>query len=127
MNKSIFKSKVFWVNAVALAAMMFPAVAEWLKQNPVAFTAVLGAVNILLRFVTSGKVTLTGDDSTPSGGAVLIALGFLAFLALPACTPEQLQAARNVPIRACVITDHGTACYSAKEGFSAEVDARSGK
>lgn len=60
MQKTILQSKTFWVQMATLASAMVPAVQEFLAQNPVEFVAVLAAVNVLVRFVTSGKVTLIG-------------------------------------------------------------------
>lgn len=50
-----YLSRTFWVNAVALFSLLVPDVREWLESNPVEFTTALGAVNVLLRFVTYGK------------------------------------------------------------------------
>lgn len=58
-----YLSRTFWVNAVALVALLFPEVRVWLEENPVEFTTALGAVNVLLRFVTVGKCSV----STTSG------------------------------------------------------------
>jgi hypothetical protein len=46
---------------------------------------------------------------------------------LPSCTPQQLAAARAVPIKGCITTDLGKICYSAKDGLTGEIDATSGK
>lgn len=50
-----YLSRTFWVNVVALFSLLVPDVREWLEANPVEFTTALGAVNVLLRFVTYGK------------------------------------------------------------------------
>lgn len=44
---------------------MVPAFGDFLRRNPQGFVAFLGAVNIILRFVTSGKVWLFPDDDPP--------------------------------------------------------------
>lgn len=45
----------------------------------------------------------------------------------PSCTPQQMEAARGIPVKGCVQTDQGTVCYSSKGGLSYEVDVRSSK
>lgn len=71
------------------------------------------------------------DAAGKSGGAlpllVLVCAAAALMGGLPSCSPAQLAAASRFPIRACVVTDQGTVCYSAKGGLSAEIDARSGK
>jgi hypothetical protein len=128
MNKSILLSKTFWVQVASVLSLLVPAVNEWLKANPVEFVAALAALNILVRFVTSGKVSLTGDDSSSSGTSVLLFVaagiaGTAAVGTLPSCSPAQIEAMRRTPIRACVVTEQGRICYSAKDGLSAEIDA----
>jgi hypothetical protein len=58
MNKNILTSKTFWVQAATVAAAFFPQVQSWLSTNPEAVIGVVAAVNVLVRFATSGKVTL---------------------------------------------------------------------
>lgn len=132
MNKSIFLSKTFWLQAAALLSLLFPPVKAWFDANPVEFVAALAALNVLLRFATSGKVSLTGGEDATGGsngsgtiGCVLVfaTVGAAAVGTLPSCSPAQLEAARSVPIRACVVTDHGVVCYSSKSGLSAEIRA----
>ncbi len=71
----IYLSGTLWLTVAALLAMIFPAVKEWIENNPVEITSVLGAVNVLLRFITAGKYEIKEfpDDSeeekeTASGG-----------------------------------------------------------
>lgn len=54
MDKSILQSKVFWFNVLTLAAT----VSGYLPAEYAAPVAAI--VNIMLRFVTSQPVTLTG-------------------------------------------------------------------
>ena len=61
MSKNILKSKTFWVNALAGAAAFFPAVKEFIAQNPEGFVGVLTAVNVIVRFFTRGRVTVFTD------------------------------------------------------------------
>lgn len=131
--KSLLQSKTFWVQVIAFIAALFPVVQEWIAKNPESTIAALGAVNILVRFGTSGRIVLFGSGETESntgnngasGGNVPLWLvaGATAVLmgGLPSCSPEQLAAARAVPIRIGITTDHGTAAYSSKRGI--EVDA----
>ena len=58
MNKSLLQSKTFWVQVVTFAAAFVPAVQEWLTANPEQFIGALAAVNVIVRFVTKGKVSL---------------------------------------------------------------------
>lgn len=76
-SKSFLKSKTFWLNALAVVSTLIPAVGEWVEANPVEILAVLAAVNVLLRFVTSGKISLGWDSDGASGKAsgLLLALG----------------------------------------------------
>lgn len=69
-----------------------------------------------------------GKGGSGGPGLSLWVLGFsaLCLLALPACTAEQWQAIRGVPVKACYTDDKGnSACYSTKDGI--EVDVGSGK
>lgn len=59
----IYLSGTLWLTVAALLAMIFPQVKEWLENNPVEITSVLGAVNVLLRFLTSGKREINFPDS----------------------------------------------------------------
>ena len=78
-----------------------------------------------------------GEDAmtkTPRGGSMgglplWVLIGTLAGLVgcLPACSTSQLAVLKQMPLRACVVTDQGTVCYSTKDGISAEVDAHSRK
>lgn len=57
MSKSIFASKTFWTNAVALVAMIAQGVTGKEVMNLEVQAAILSFVNILLRFVTKDPVT----------------------------------------------------------------------
>ena len=50
---------------------------------------------------------------------------------LPSCSTDSAAATwaalRSVPIKTCVITDYGSACYSSKGGIEIDVDSESGK
>jgi hypothetical protein len=76
-NKGILKSKTFWVQVLSVLTALVPAVQQWIKANPVEFLAALAAVNVLVRFATSGKVTLfPSDDDTSGNGSSLGAGAF---------------------------------------------------
>ena len=60
LMKTIWKSKTFWLQVVTLASALVPQVQTFIVANPVEFAAVLAAVNTLMRFATSGKVSLVG-------------------------------------------------------------------
>lgn len=57
-TKPITRSKTAWVNAIIAVASLFPAAAQWVSENPQATLLALGAINLALRLVTKGKVTL---------------------------------------------------------------------
>lgn len=137
-TKSILQSKTFWLQVITFIAVFFPAVQAWLVKNPETAMGVIGAVNVLLRFATSGKISLSGAGETKdnmaggrSGGTWLLVMGLgigtAAVGLLPSCSPDQLAAARAVPVRGCVLTKYGTACYSSKSGIDLTVDADSRK
>ncbi len=133
MSKSIFFSKTFWLQVAALVSAMFPAVQDWLIKNPVQFVVVLAALNVIMRFLTSGKVSIL-DDTLPTNGIGFwfsLAMGSLASMALSgalaSCSQDQIAAARAIPVKACYVTNQGKVCYSNVEGLSAEIDATSGK
>jgi len=91
-TKSILASKTVWVQVIAFLSTFIPAVGDWLRANPVEFVAALGAVNVLVRFITSGSITIfpgdTGTTTGTSGGTSLfIVCGTAAALmgSLPSC------------------------------------------
>jgi hypothetical protein len=66
--KPWWQSKTVWLNVLALLSMAVPAVREWVEKNPVEPMAVLSALNLLVRFVTSGKISIFGDDDDSLSG-----------------------------------------------------------
>lgn len=137
--KSFLQSKTIWLQIVAVLCMFIPAVKGWFAANPVEFVAALGALNVLVRFCTSGKVTVFADatgSQSQSGGtsgmtlllACATAAG-LGVLSLPSCTAASsiIPALRGIPIRTYLLTDYGTASYSSKSGIGLTVDRRSRK
>lgn len=146
-SKNILLSKTFWLQVVALASMLFPPVRAWVESNPVAFVSALGALNVLLRFVTSGEVSFsppaddkdfpetmdgdgTDDRTAGSGGTMLLLVGSLAGLwsFLPSCSASSMDAVKQVPVQACYIDRAGnTVCYSTVTGVAVTVDRRARK
>jgi hypothetical protein len=132
-TKSIFQSKTFWVNLIVLVSAFFPPVKAWLAANPETAIGAVTAVNVLLRFITSGRISLFGagerDDAGNGLGMVLIWIGMTAGLVmgLPSCSPETREVLKMIPIRSAITTDYGTVGYSSKSGISIYVDRRSGK
>lgn len=57
-----YLSYILWTNLAALASMLLPSVRDWLANNPIEFTAALGAVNTLLGFFSRGTIQLAGED-----------------------------------------------------------------
>lgn len=70
-SKSIFRSKTFWLQVVTVASVLSPQVRAFVALNPVEATAMIAALNTLLRFATSGRVTLLSskeDEEGQNGG-----------------------------------------------------------
>lgn len=114
-NTPWYLSRTFWVNAAALLALLMPAVRDWLESNPVEFTAALGAVNVLLRFVTVGKYQFAepagdqdggADESAPrashtsgaGGSALLLMIGMSLVMMTWACSSTDKQTAASVAL-----------------------------
>lgn len=133
--KTILSSKTFWVQVMALASLAFPAVHAWVTANPVGFAAAWAGLNVLVRFATSGKVSLTGQDSgegkvgsgmVPALVAACTAVGIGC--SLPSCSASQVEAARGVPVKACYVDPGGaTVCYSSTGGLEIRVERRGAK
>ena len=118
----IYLSGVLWLTIVTLVAMIFPTAKEWLEANPVEVTSVLGAVNVILRFITSGKKKLSGveeefaesagdqdggaDESAPrashtsgaGGSALLLMIGMSLVMMTWACSSADKQTAASVAL-----------------------------
>lgn len=61
-TKSFFKSKTMLVNGVVVIASFFPSVRDWMQAHPDTTMQLVAGANLLLRTITSGKVTLFGSD-----------------------------------------------------------------
>lgn len=121
-RKSILRSKTFWLQMLALGAAFFPGVQAWIAANPVDAVGVLAAANVIVRFITSGQVTLFSEevDGGSSGGVMLLlgmgtAVGIMG--ALPSCTASQVEALRGVPVRIGIEGRDAAASYSSKGGL----------
>lgn len=122
-TKSIFLSKTFWTQVIALASLLSPQVRDWVSQNPVEFAAAWAALNILVRFATRGEISILGTESPEdsSGGSgslpLLVVMGTAAGLlgaALPSCAPGEF------PMKATVQLEEGSLSYSSKGGLEME-------
>lgn len=120
-----YLSRTFWINAAALISLLVPAVRDWLESNPVEFTTALGAVNVLLRFVTVGKYQFAepagdqdggADESAPrashtsgaGGSALLLMIGMSLVMMTWACSSVDKQTAASVALTdGQVVVIHG--------------------
>ena len=95
-TKSFLLSKTFWLQIVAVASVMVPQVQAWLASNPVDCIAVFAAINVLVRFVTKGAVSIFPPEEKSggvSGGTTLLVLwlglSMTVVGTLPSCVPGQ--------------------------------------
>lgn len=110
-----YLSRTLWINVAALLSLLVPSVRDWLAANPIEFTSALGAINVLLRFVTVGKYQLaepTGDqdggadESAPrashtsgaGGSALLLMIGMSLVMMTWACSSTDKQTAASVAL-----------------------------
>ena len=58
-NKKPWLSKTLWINAViAIGALAYPPVAEYVSSHPDLVLTAMAALNIVLRLVSKDKITL---------------------------------------------------------------------
>jgi hypothetical protein len=146
-TKHLLQSKTVWLNLIALLLLLWPAARSWMAANPMEPLAALGALNILVRWITSDAVSLfpngtnevtpeaAGQDATGENQgrripAWLLPAGLAGVMGfpLPGCIPFTPAAAQNMPVKACYIDRSGNqVCYSTAEGLTATVDRRGGK
>lgn len=130
--KPILKSKTIWLQILTALSLLLPPMQDWLKANPEQPVAVLIALNVIVRFFTSGKVTLfANDESAGTAGpgiadklpawALVLATGSLA--GLIGCTLPGCSGPNKLPIHATILTDYGTIGYSSKGGIDVNVNA----
>ena len=122
-KKSILLSKTFWLQVVSVLSLMIPQVKAWLDTNPEQVLAVFAALNVLVRFISSGKVSIFSGDKENSGSAgglspcvlgIACAVG-LAVGGLPSCSPSTVRA---FPITFRMAGPDWDVGYSAKSGIS---------
>ncbi len=89
---------------------------------------VLAVVLARLVIFLVGKLGGSSSSAGAAGTVLVIGLaGVLGFL-LPACSPAQLDAVKQTPVKVCYVDEDGNqVCYSTKDGVSATVDRRSRK
>ena len=155
-TKPWWKSKTVLLNVLALLALTVPAVAQWLKANPVEAAAVLSAVNLLVRFATQGKVTIFSDDESGNGSADtgvggnatgdvrgagpggdykqrasgfpwLVVSACAACGFLTSCGSAWVQTLKELPITIGIEGEHGTYGYNPETGLNIAVKVREEK
>jgi hypothetical protein len=125
-TKHALASKTVWVQIVAVLSLLVPVVRDWLASNPVEFVAVLAAVNVIVRFITRGKISVfaagnAAEEKTAGGSGglpLLIVWGTaagLCFTALPSCS-----ALAGLPIKFTAQLEEGALSYSSKGGLQME-------
>lgn len=125
-TKHALASKTVWVQIVTVLSLLVPVVRDWLASNPVEFVSVLAAVNVIVRFVTRGKVSVFAADATGektvgggSGGLPLLIVwgtaAGLCFTALPSCS-----AFEGLPLKFTAQLEEGALSYSSKGGLQME-------
>ena len=122
-SKTILLSKTFWVQVVTVLSLAVPQVRDWLNANPESFVAALAAINLLVRFATSGRVIIfgAGESEKPPGGngdltglLLMIGMGAATMGALPSC------ASGEFPMKVTAILEEGALSYSSKGGLEME-------
>ena len=83
VRKPIWRSKTFWLQVITLLSLVFPQVQDFISKNPEQFVSVIAALNVIVRFATSGRVTLfsSGDEEShggTSGWMPLLTAGLVA-------------------------------------------------
>lgn len=58
MEKSVLKSKTFWMNVLMAISPLVPQVGEFVKGNPELFASIWAVLGIAIRFVTKEKIVL---------------------------------------------------------------------
>ena len=51
-------SKTVWMNLIVAIAAFVPPVQDWIGKNPEQFAWVFTAINVVLRLISKGKITL---------------------------------------------------------------------
>lgn len=58
-SKPFYQSKVFWVNLIAAIGMIYQGATGNVLMNLELQASILAGINMILRFVTKGKITLS--------------------------------------------------------------------
>lgn len=138
---AILSAASLWIiGALSLDAGQQQALAKATSDLAGPLAAVLALLVIALwRFVVLWVQSLFSDKSSGAadtggtkalGACVLPWAGLAVFLGFspPACTPQQMEAAKQVPVKGCYIDEHGNSvCYSTQDGVIVTVDRRSSK
>lgn len=83
VRKPIWRSKTFWLQVITLLSLVFPQVRDFISKNPEQFVSVIAALNVIVRFLTKGRVTLfssgeEGSHGSASGWMPLLTAGLVA-------------------------------------------------
>lgn len=116
-TKSVLLSKTFWVQVATVLSLAVPQVRTWLDANPESFIAVLAAVNVIVRFLTSGKIVIFGAGET---NGFLLAIAWFAIGTVAVATLSSCSAITGYPIKATVQLEEGALSYSSKGGLEME-------
>ena len=103
-SKNPLLSRTIWIQIIAFISAFQPVVQEWLASNPVAIVGVFNAINILVRFVTQGKISVLGTVKTGAVNLLAIGLGLAALF-----TAGTLTSCADYPLRgSAYYRDSGT-------------------
>lgn len=58
-TKPFYLSRTLWVNVLSVAALLIPSVAAYSASHPTLAVDVLGAINVVLRLLTSDKLSIS--------------------------------------------------------------------
>ena len=59
-EKRFWLSKTFWMNLILpILAFFVPTVSDWIVAHPKETALIWGGINIILRFITKGKVVIS--------------------------------------------------------------------
>lgn len=62
MDKKIWQSKTVWASILTPIVTAFaPGVSHWVGANPQLFSSLLGGVFLLLRMISSGRISIADD------------------------------------------------------------------
>lgn len=130
-DKHILKSKTVWVMAIMFLAGFIPAVKDYIggAGGNAWVLQVVTAIGVVLRLITRDGVVLFSDDDDEGKSSkfpglllVLLCMGSLLGGLMTSCTPQQMEVARSIPLKACYLDKDGNkACYSSKGGIEVEV------